>query len=126
MECAEVGGGAQVQFLNFSRDEIDSVLIVSYNRRYYQINLPTDSLIALVGSDSTISPPFVYFPSKIDFRLDYKIKIFPSGDSYNLSNFLTKKEVCNRCFLGNDYYTQLASYTVDGKTQQGPQIKIYK
>ena len=123
MDCSGVDAIYKIEFSTFTSEQIDSVLLVSYNP-IYQINLPTDSLIVMLGNAS-MSRPFIYFPRKFDPRLDYKLKLYPGGEIYNISNFDTRSAVCNKCFLGNDYYDYLANYMVNGKPFQEADIKLF-
>lgn len=123
MDCRGVEGIYKIELSKFSAEDADSVLVVSYNKRYRQVNLPTDSVMMKVTHHIT-SPPFIYFPSKFDYQLDYKLQVFPNTETFTISDFVIKKAVCNKCFLGNDYYSYVQDYFVNGKPHQEGGIRI--
>ncbi|MEO8087204.1 MAG: hypothetical protein ABI763_10315 [Bacteroidota bacterium] len=70
--------------------------------------------ISAYTADSEKTNPVMFTPELLSATNDYKITILKSGLVYSLTGFETQKESCNNCVWGNDYYTVLKKYYVNG------------
>lgn len=116
----------EIEFYNFSQADLDTITIINYVKN---TNFSTSIDSSTTQANSTGDYFTAYTNNKINIDLDYKIKLFSTGQVFTLTGFEIEKEGCNSCFPyrpESDFYNKLNAYQVNGQKQTGSQIKIYK
>lgn len=126
-ECASVNDYLEeIRFYNFLEDELDTIAIVSYlNASDSSTKIDSTVTQAYLAGDYYI----VRLNSQINTNLDYLIKLPSTGQKYTLTEFRVERVGCNTCFPyrpKSDFFNILKEYQINGQTQPGQQIKIYK
>jgi hypothetical protein len=125
-DCGNVEDISEIQFYNFSEAELDTIAIISYLRGSNFKTLIDSSITqAYLYSDYY----YTHLNTKINFNLEYVIKLLSTGQVYTLTDFNIERIGCNTCFPyrpKSDYFNILREYQVNGKKQPGQQINIYK
>lgn len=100
-----------IHFKNFNIDEVDTVLVYSYERNSnYQVFLNANTEIAQYWeTDSTYR---IYFSEMQSMSNDYKIIVKKINQTFYVNEFEFNENACNTCFIArpkSDYYHTLAS-----------------
>ncbi|MFM2286637.1 MAG: hypothetical protein RLZZ543_2134 [Bacteroidota bacterium] len=125
-ECIDSGEIYEINFYNFSPDEIDSIMIYSYSKNS-NFNLIIDSSFSQASLNGDYST--AYISNRINTDFDYEVLVLSTGQVITLTGFEVEKKRCNSCFPyrpESDYYEKLNSYFVNGQKQSGSIISIYK
>lgn len=114
-----------IELLNFSVGETDSVYLVFYNRDSGFETVADSFMLEInqpLGSDK-----FYAYPSRIiSVDFNYRMYFTRIDKTYEISEFITSKSVCNNCFLTTDYYTTVEAYQVNGKRKESHSLQIDK
>lgn len=116
----------EINFYNFSQNDLDTITIISYSKN---TNFTTVIDSCVTQANLTGDYFSAYTNNRINTDLEYKIKLFSTGQVFTLTGFEIEKEGCNSCFPyrpESDFYNKLIGYQVNGQKQTGSQIKIYK
>ena len=118
--CADQSMLRQIEFKNFSENEIDTFLISRFVKNSGFINR-TDSFYVYAdkyNSNMTIEPKWVTLPSEINVSVnDFEVKILGTQTTYKGSDFMITKQACNTCTHGKDeYYNHCDSYKINSST----------
>jgi len=124
--CSGADDIYEINFYNFSQTDLDTITIISYSKNS-NFNTTIDSSV----TQATLTGDYfsAYTNNKLNTDIDYKIKLFSTGQVFTLTDFEIEKEGCNSCFPfrpESDFYNTLNGYNVNGQKQSGSQIKIYK
>ena len=125
-ECRSAQDTNEIQFYNFTLEEIDSLIFKSYapNSSTPTSVDSTNYRLSDAGNNSVI----VYLNQAIDINLKWDIVVKSIHKTYTLSDFVTAPVVCNKCWFGShsDQVMQVQSYQVNGQTETDQVISIYR
>ncbi len=112
-----------IQFTNFTRQEVDSVILTSYDATSdYTKRL--DSIVIHGIEYDTLK---YYAPtSLIHIDRDYKVWLKVTGQIFKISDFTTQRTVCNPSIFNKTYFNKLSGYTVNGEKISNSVIEIIK
>ena len=112
-------------FNNFNANEIDTLLFASYNKNS-NFSTRVDSFFVYDNNTVTMTSRAISLPRNMDIQYDWEIKLISTQAIYTVTNFTIKKEVCNACIFGNDYYNKLDRYKVNGTAWADNVVTIRK
>jgi hypothetical protein len=115
----------EIKFYNFSQADLDTIIILSYTKNS-NFTTSIDSFTTQASNTGD------YFSANtndnLNTNLDYKIKLYSTGEVFTLTNFEIEKDGCNGCFPyrpKSDFYNKLNAYQINGQRQSGNQIKVF-
>ena len=116
-----------LHFDNFNANELDTLLFTSYNKNS-NFSTRVDSFFdySYFSNSTAASKPIYLNNRKMDIQFDWQIKLISTQTIYSVSDFESKKEVCNACIFGNDFYNQLVKYKVNGTLREDNFLTIIK
>jgi hypothetical protein len=100
---------------------MDTILIKNYQKDMVTV---ADSHFTN-GHPSSDSSYYVLYANIDDATGKLVIGIPGTGKVYTIDKFTFSKNVCNACFLGNDYYTSLSGCHINDSAVNAP-ISIIK
>ena len=124
--CLDVDSLDMLHFFHFKPSETDTVIIKRFEKSSGFTN-KTDSVMvnySPLGAKDTLQ--YIPIPFLMTLNSDWEISIPATGAIYRISDFQFTELVCNPCWAGNDYYTQLKSYQVNGTRFQQGAIILYR
>jgi hypothetical protein len=116
----------QINFYNFTQPDLDTIIVVKYVKNS-NFTAAKDSITARANPNGNCFS--LNAGTIMDFYHDYKIKIPGTGQDFTITEVVTEKKGCNKCFPyrpKSDYLEVLASYKLNGQRQSEGIIKIYK
>jgi len=124
-DCTEASAGMiqTILFLNFQQSDVDSMVLTSYTPSS-NFTSPLDSF--LIHGIEYDSLNYFAHAGLINIARDYKVRMPKSGMVFKLSQFATKRVICNPGLFNKSYFDQLASYYLNGKKVNSSSIDIYK
>jgi hypothetical protein len=122
-ECIGPELSGYIQLEKFDINDLDSVNIKIYADHNFSSVVSSNNYPIKYHDGSHFINDF--YP---DLNKGYQLTLYPINLTYDISNFTTKEEKCNRCFLISPDWANfelLNSYTVNNQIQYG-QITISK
>jgi len=123
MYCFGADDIGEIELLNFSREETDSVFLVFY-KKDTQFKVVEDSIMLEIYSynDSTV---FIGESSrKISIDYDYIVNFSIIDKEYEITGFRTVKAECNIDCFPKDYYYKIEGYEINGKYKELSVLQI--
>jgi hypothetical protein len=119
MVCPDFDGFYNIQFHGYDRDEIDSVVVLVYNRNSAFTDHIDSFLIITQFPAARDEFDIVWSNEVLIPGYDYRIIIPATGESFTLNDFVLKKETCRGAC---STYMALKSYRLNGEIQTGSLI----
>ena len=110
-----------IQFTNFTQQEVDSVILTSYEATSNYTYRLDSAVIHGIEYDSL---RYYAATSLIHIDRDYKVRIKLTGQIYKISGFTTQKTVCNPSIFNKTYFNKLSGYTINGEKIINSEIEI--
>lgn len=124
--CIDGDTQGMIHLYDFKPSETDTLMIKRFEKSS-GFGTKIDSAIVTYsqpGVKDTLQ--HIAIPINMQLDSDWEISIPATGAIYRVSGFVFAKQVCNACWAGNDYYTQLQSYLVNGTRFQKGAIVLYR
>jgi hypothetical protein len=112
-----------IYFNNFTPQDVDSIILTSYNISSDFIT-PIDSFVIHGIQFDTLK--FFAETGLIKIKLDYKINMVKTGQIYKITTFTTKKTICNKSLFNTSCFNQLEGYYINGQKKTDKAIEINK
>lgn len=116
---------SRICFENFNVNDIDTLLFSRFTKNS-NFTSKIDSSFYYTYQSNANEPKSIDLVPSIDTQNDWEIKLVSTQIKYRITDIITRKEVCNSCIAGNDYYTMLASCKVNGIIRNEKHIVITK
>lgn len=117
----------EIQLNGFSIAETKNILISSYLKgSNYNDFIDSSSTSARTRSGNDDGDLIVFSPIDLNQNSDYIIEFKYNEETYKISNIQTNSEICNSCFLTNDFYIKLSSYKLNETEIQKSIFEIIK
>lgn len=127
--CIGVDDIQGIELVYFTESDMDSAMMVTYEKNSdFCTSIDTFKLLEY-EYNQVDSVGILLMKERLNTNLDYKLIMPFINQSYELTEFILKKQECNYCFpTGYDHYTVLESYQINGKktTKSGLFLQITK
>lgn len=123
MYCNGINDLFDIDFENFTSNELDSVLLIQYQDNTFQQAIDTAYYVNNYLYEHS-NGVMLQLDNPISINYNYEIYLPQNQQSYLLSNFKSKKKKCNSGFMCFDKYSALESYQVNGQLYEFGYIKI--
>ncbi len=123
MYCYNADDIGEIMFLNFSKTELDSAILIFYKKDTDYKEVESSQMIIISESYDTTTY-YGFTQEKISVNFDYQVYLPNITKKYNISGFRIVKAECNVNCFPKDYYYKVEDYEVNGKYKASSSLQI--
>lgn len=124
--CIDGNSQQTIHLFHFKPSETDTVVIKRFEKGSGFLTRTDSTMVNYYPPGAKDTLQYIALPFLMTLDSDWELSIPATGAIYRITDFEFSKEVCNACWAGNDYYTQLKSYRVNSTVFRQGAIILYR